>query len=177
MDTLIPGSPPQIIDGITLKFPAVIWRIVNSCSTGALLWESDGMSIRVDKAKFEDEYLRTQTFFKTKNFQSFIRQLNIYGFRKIPTNYPKGQEDAVFVYRHDFFRRGHPELLTEVVRNTAIRRTQRENHIREVEAKHVRICWMLTNVSLHTDCWWALNSFSSLCTVWCTLSLSLNLDV
>jgi len=165
MDTLIPGSPPQIIDGITLKFPAVIWRIVNSCSTGALLWESDGMSIRVDKAKFEDEYLRTQTFFKTKNFQSFIRQLNIYGFRKIPTNYPKGQDDAVFVYRHDFFRRGHPELLTEVVRNTAIRRTQRENHIREVEAKHVRICWMLTNVSLRTDCWWALNSFSSLCTV------------
>lgn len=134
----IPRSPPQIVEGITLKFPAVLWRLVNSCGTGAIAWEGDGSSIRIDKIKFENEYLNKPTFFKTKNFQSFIRQLNIYGFRKLPShNYHRGQDDSMLVYKHDCFCKGHPELLAGVVRNTAVRRTQREQAVRDVEAQLV----------------------------------------
>ncbi|XP_052815254.1 heat shock factor protein-like [Mya arenaria] len=135
MECFIPRSPPQIVEGITLKFPAVLWRLVNSCTTGAISWETDGTSLKIDKIKFEDEYLNKPTFFKTKNFQSFIRQLNIYGFRKLPSHYHRGQEDSIFVYKHDCFCRGHPELLAKVVRNTAVRRTQREQSVRAVEAQ------------------------------------------
>jgi hypothetical protein len=140
MTELFPESPPQVIDGVTLKFPAKLWRIVNSCRSGAISWDLDGDSIIVERKKFEDQYLKTGALFKTSNFQSFIRQLNIYGFRKIPTNGPKSQQDgATFIYKHDFFRRDHPDFLSEVVRNTAVRKTQRENAIKEVEAKHVRL--------------------------------------
>lgn len=143
MAELFPESPPQVIDGVTLKFPAKLWRIVNCCKTGAIVWEPDGDSIKVDRKKFEEQYLKAGVFFKTANFQSFIRQLNIYGFRKIPTNGPKNQDGAVFIYKHDFFKRGHPDYLSEVVRNTAVRKTQRENAIKEVEAKHVRFSFLL----------------------------------
>lgn len=140
MTELFPESPPQVIDGVTLKFPAKLWRIVNSCRSGAISWDLDGDSIIVERKKFEDQYLKTGALFKTSNFQSFIRQLNIYGFRKIPTNGPKSQQDgATFIYKHDFFRRDHPDFLSEVVRNTAVRKTQRENAIKEVEAKHGKL--------------------------------------
>lgn len=156
MAKLFPESPPQVIDGVTLKFPAKLWRIVNSCKTGAIVWEPDGDSIKVDRKKFEEQYLKAGVFFKTANFQSFIRQLNIYGFRKIPTNGPKNQHDgAVFIYKHDFFKRGHPDYLSEVVRNTAVRKTQRENAIKEVEAKHVRLSFLLCMSHIHiihSDC-------------------------
>ncbi|KAL4235066.1 hypothetical protein ACF0H5_006704 [Mactra antiquata] len=140
MEQFIPESPPQVVDGITLKFPAKLWRIVNNCCTGAISWECDGESIKVDRKKFEEEFLKTGVFFKTSNFQSFIRQLNIYGFRKLPTNGPKSQQDGcVFTYKHDFFKRDYPEFLSEVIRNTAVRKTQRENAFREIEEMHGKL--------------------------------------
>lgn len=144
MAQFIPESPPQVVDGITLKFPAKLWRIVNNCKTGAISWELDGESIKIDRKRFEDEYLKTGVFFKTSNFQSFIRQLNIYGFRKLPTNGPKSQQDGcVFTYKHDYFKRDYPEFLSEVIRNTSVRKTQRENAFREVEEIHVSLVSLL----------------------------------
>ncbi|KAH3774506.1 hypothetical protein DPMN_175888 [Dreissena polymorpha] len=59
--------------------------------------------------------------------------------RKLPSHYHRSQDEAVFVYRHECFSRGHPERLSGVVRNTAVRRTQREKSIRDLEAKHGKI--------------------------------------
>ena len=110
-------SPPRVIQGITLKFPAKLWRIINKCISGALSWNSGGTAVVVRRELFEDEFLSANGHFKTTNFTSFVRQLNIYGFRKLVTRARWYERDNIFEYYHPYFQRGHPELLPRVVRN------------------------------------------------------------
>ena len=116
--TALINSPPRVIQGITLKFPAKLWRIINKCISGALSWNSSGTAIVIRRELFEDEFLSANGHFKTTNFTSFVRQLNIYGFRKLVTRARWYERDNVFEYYHPCFQRGHPELLPGVVRNT-----------------------------------------------------------
>ena len=110
------SSPPRVIQGITLKFPTKLWRIINRCNTGAVSWNSSGTAVIIRKEPFEDEFLSVNGYFKTTNFTSFVRQLNIYGFRKLVTRQMWYERDSIFEYYHPCFQRGHPELLPNVVR-------------------------------------------------------------
>ena len=67
------------------KFPRKLWDIINSCESGAISWSTDGESILVNYKQFQEEYLSANTF-KTDNIASFIRQLNLYGFRKVASS-------------------------------------------------------------------------------------------
>lgn len=67
-----------------MKFPHKLWNIVNDCTSGAIAWSSSGSTILVNSEQFQDQYLTAGAAkFKTKNMASFIRQLNLYGFRKV----------------------------------------------------------------------------------------------
>ena len=78
-------SPPKMShDSFTFRFPARLWRIINSCSTGAISWGPNGKTIRILRKKFEEEYLTGDAKpFKTAKYESFVRQLNHYGFKKV----------------------------------------------------------------------------------------------
>ncbi|RKP36233.1 hypothetical protein BJ085DRAFT_5787, partial [Dimargaris cristalligena] len=83
-----------------------------------ITWNASGSSFVVcDTNRLSQEVLPKH--FKHGNFQSFVRQLNMYGFHKINKS-PRGQrpaaENQIWEFSHPRFIRGHPELLDEIKR-------------------------------------------------------------
>ncbi|XP_012557894.1 uncharacterized protein LOC100206582 [Hydra vulgaris] len=78
----------------------------------AIHWSEDGCYIVVtDIESFRQSILENEEeMFKTNNFTSFVRQLNLYGFRKIPSN---GKCDPMknMKFEHLYFRREQPDLM------------------------------------------------------------------
>ena len=74
-------------------------------------WVRDGAAFEVRCPKlFETEIL--PKFFRHSRFQSFVRQLNFYAFKKI------SRERSSWVYSHEYFQREKPELLDLLRRKT-----------------------------------------------------------
>lgn len=89
-----------------MKFPEKLWSLVNECTSGAIGWGMDGDRIFIDYDKFQNEFLDPCSgVFKTQNLVSFVRQLNMYGFRKC------NRYDDVHEFRHPHFIRGRRDLI------------------------------------------------------------------
>ena len=84
----------------------------------AIRWSQDGRSLVIsDIETFKDQVLETDDeMFKTKNFASFVRQLNLYGFRKLQINNTKGDPTVDMHFEHPNFRRDRPDLIPLVHR-------------------------------------------------------------
>lgn len=84
----------------------------------AIRWSKDGRSLVIsDIETFKDNVLETKDeMFKTKNFASFVRQLNLYGFRKLQINNLKGDPTVDMHFEHPNFRRDRPDLIPLVHR-------------------------------------------------------------
>ncbi|NXT21446.1 HSF5 protein, partial [Syrrhaptes paradoxus] len=116
-------------------FPAKLWRLVNSPLFRSVRWDDRGEVLLVDQALFESEVLgagQGPHFFQTKNFSSFIRQLNLYGFHKLVQELAggeEGSEDEIDVvndfsgpllqFHNPNFRRDRPDLLSHLIRLTS----------------------------------------------------------
>lgn len=112
------------------NFPAKLWRLVCNPVIKSIFWDSQGEAIIIERQRFEEEILcpsptrkgHCETF-KTKNFSSFVRQLNLYGFRKvdpakrssIPPSY---NVSTVYHFSNPNFRRKYPHLMRDMRRLT-----------------------------------------------------------
>ena len=78
----------------------------------AIHWSVDGNSIIItDIEIFKKSILDSEgDMFKTRNFTSFVRQLNLYGFRKVPSN-GKTHTTTNITFEHVHFRRERPDLM------------------------------------------------------------------
>lgn len=101
-----------------LRFQQKLWQIVNYCKTGAVSWSNSGDSVIFKFAQFKREYLdRNVNFCKSNKIASFVRQLNLYGFRKLVKHgAPKRRVIDEHEFQNMYFRRDRKDLLEQVVR-------------------------------------------------------------
>ncbi|XP_042638941.1 heat shock factor protein 1 [Orycteropus afer afer] len=111
-----PGAPgPSNVPAFLTK----LWTLVSDPDTDALIcWSPSGNSFHVfDQGQFAKEVL--PKYFKHNNMASFVRQLNMYGFRKVVHIEQGGlvkpeKDDTEF--QHPCFLRGREQLLENIKR-------------------------------------------------------------
>ena len=72
------------------------------------MWANSGKSFVIKK--FEEFLRLIPKYFKTKNYSSFVRQLNMYDFNKV-----KHKKD-LHEFKHPIFKRGNFKALTSIKR-------------------------------------------------------------
>ncbi|KAK2887584.1 hypothetical protein Q8A67_015812 [Cirrhinus molitorella] len=100
-------------------FLTKLWTLVEDPDTDPLIcWSPSGNSFHVfDQGRFSKEVL--PKYFKHNNMASFVRQLNMYGFRKVVHIEQGGlvkpeKDDTEF--QHPYFIRGQEHLLENIKR-------------------------------------------------------------
>ncbi|CAD5209698.1 unnamed protein product [Bursaphelenchus xylophilus] len=101
-------------------FLAKLWSILDDTQyENAICWDKSGESFHiVDSYLFKNAVL--PRYFKHNNLNSFVRQLNLYGFRKIPIvgNACLLNENGDNLhFSHPFFIKGNFHLLQHIKRN------------------------------------------------------------
>ncbi|KAJ8041690.1 Heat shock factor protein 5 [Holothuria leucospilota] len=117
----------------TNTFPGKLWKLVNDDNCNSVTWNSSGSGIFINPTLFKEEVLHCEEFsmFKTQNFSSFVRQLNLYGFRKMTLSNKVKQGPCIskdllmHQFQHQCFIRSRPDLLHHV-RRAGARRKHRD---------------------------------------------------
>ncbi|XP_029351912.1 heat shock factor protein 2 isoform X2 [Echeneis naucrates] len=114
-------------------FLTKLWTLVEDADTNEFIcWSQEGNSFLVlDEQRFAKEIL--PKFFKHNNMASFIRQLNMYGFRKvmhIDTGIVKQERDGPVEFQHPYFKHGQDDLLENIKRKVSNARPE-DNKIRQ----------------------------------------------
>ncbi|KAK3512050.1 hypothetical protein QTP70_028656 [Hemibagrus guttatus] len=114
------GSAALLLTGNNVPaFLTKLWTLVDDPETDPLIcWSPSGNSFHVfDQGRFSKEVL--PKYFKHNNMASFVRQLNMYGFRKVVHIEQGGlvkpeKDDTEF--QHPYFIRGQEHLLENIKR-------------------------------------------------------------
>ncbi|XP_076850157.1 heat shock factor protein 1 isoform X2 [Brachyhypopomus gauderio] len=132
MEFHTPGAGGVLVTGSNVPaFLTKLWTLVEDPETDVLIcWSPSGNSFHVfDQGRFSKEVL--PKYFKHNNMASFIRQLNMYGFRKVVHIEQGGlvkpeKDDTEF--QHPYFIRGQEHLLENIKRKvTAVSNIKHED--------------------------------------------------
>ncbi|XP_058515289.1 heat shock transcription factor, Y-linked-like [Ochotona princeps] len=122
-----------------LGFPRKLWQIVESPEFKSIWWGEGGTCIVIDVERFQTEVLEMKghfRIFETCNMKSFVRQLNLYGFRKMQSTFQRSASLFHFMpechdvlgtsklhfFHHPHFKQGCPQLLRHVLRRVSIKK-------------------------------------------------------
>jgi hypothetical protein len=111
-------------------FLVKLWSILTDDSLSDIIrWDPSGKSFHVVDAYNFCRVVLPQ-YFKHNNLNSFVRQLNLYGFRKINNLernglvYASADSSDDMHFGHPLLFRGRPDLLVNIKRNTASTKRQ-----------------------------------------------------
>ncbi|BGP27101.1 Heat shock transcription factor [Rhodotorula toruloides] len=121
----LPTKPNKATQRAVPAFLNKLYSMVSDPETDDLIrWSDDGDSFFVPSAdRFGRELL--PRFFKHSNFGSFVRQLNMYGFHKVPhiqqgvLKKDSSEEADMLEFSNPHFIRGQPDLLNMIKRQKA----------------------------------------------------------
>ncbi|XP_062043839.1 heat shock factor protein 1 isoform X4 [Lepus europaeus] len=129
-------------------FLTKLWTLVSDPDTDALIcWSPSGNSFHVfDQGQFAKEVL--PKYFKHSNMASFVRQLNMYGFRKVVRIEQGGlvkpeRDDTEF--QHPCFLRGQEQLLENIKRKVTSASTLKSE---DIKVRQDSVTKLLTDVQL-----------------------------
>ncbi|XP_068087492.1 heat shock factor protein 2 isoform X2 [Hyperolius riggenbachi] len=108
-------------------FLSKLWTLVEDSDTNEFItWSQNGQSFLVlDEQRFAKEIL--PKYFKHNNMASFVRQLNMYGFRKVvhvDSGIVKQERDGPVEFQHPYFIQGQDELLENIKRKVSSTRPE-----------------------------------------------------
>ncbi|XP_050172671.1 heat shock factor protein 2 isoform X2 [Myiozetetes cayanensis] len=136
-----PQQPPPFAGPGVPAFLSKLWALLGETPSNQLItWSQNGKSFLVlDEQRFAKEIL--PKYFKHNNMASFVRQLNMYGFRKVvhvDSGIVKLERDGPVEFRHAYFRQGREDLLEHIKRKVSSSRPE-ENKIRQEDLSKI-IC-------------------------------------
>lgn len=100
---------PSLNNVTTMHFPMKLYELVEAGPANVVCWSESGSSFLIANPElFCNEILPKH--FRHNKLTSFQRQLNLYGFQRIPKGAEAGR------YRHPLFQRGRPDLLSMIKR-------------------------------------------------------------
>nr|XP_028571567.1 heat shock factor protein 3-like isoform X1 [Podarcis muralis] len=125
-----PAAPAAAAAGVTARpvAPAILqlspflmklWAIMEDSRNGSMItWSPDGQKVCIlDDQRFAAQLL--PKYFKHNNLSSFIRQLNLYGFKKVTSMRNETMvtcNNSTKEYQHPRFQKGKPELMASIQR-------------------------------------------------------------
>ncbi|KAF4071102.1 hypothetical protein AMELA_G00281160, partial [Ameiurus melas] len=114
-----------------------LWRLVNDPEIRSVWWDDSGEGILVHQQAFEAEVLLSQPrhlseYFRTTDFISFVRQLNLYGFKKERIDNISDKQSTnnssikaqLHHFQNPYFKRNEPELLLKMKRLTPLNKAK-----------------------------------------------------
>ncbi|KDO21354.1 hypothetical protein SPRG_13668 [Saprolegnia parasitica CBS 223.65] len=102
------------------------YEMLERCPTHVAGWTDNGEAFVVrSKIDFETKVL--PVYFKHRNFHSFVRQLNIYGFKK--ARLESSDVSPSWEFQHPKFRRGAKRGLNQIQRRTTTTMPEPETRI------------------------------------------------
>ncbi|XP_053230831.1 heat shock factor protein 3-like [Podarcis raffonei] len=131
-----PAAPAAAAAGVTAgpaasailqlsPFLMKLWAIMEDSQHGSMItWSPDGQKVSIlDEQRFASQLL--PKYFKHNNLSSFIRQLNLYGFKKVTSMRNETMltfNNPTMEYQHPQFKKGKPELLASIQRKAYTRK-------------------------------------------------------
>lgn len=103
-------AQPCCSSRIKFKFVKKLYQMLSNPGINHIIkWGNDGSFFLISNCELFVEHVM-YSYFKHKCFSNFVRQLNMYSFKKIRS------EKSACCYKHQYFLRDDPGLATKIVR-------------------------------------------------------------
>lgn len=117
-----------------------VYDMIQQSDNNISSWSDSGETFYIkDVKRFGDEII--PQYFKHNNISSFVRQLNVYGFRKLKN---ESFDNKWWEFGHPMFTRDNPSAIIGIKRSIHI---EQNNHVRDIDDINRRLEYLLDKIN------------------------------